>query len=155
MKERKIAWESYHLEDPEYSERDKVLKDLDEEDEEEYLMAEEVRNAPTLMETPFGLIEKNDRLNPFNQLDFWMINANFNIRAKEFIIINFHEGVEAVKPISRYRILVAFGKMFIEDKDNPYQEVKKSLENALININDYPHELYLRQRRTLVQAQNN
>lgn len=150
MRERKIVWESYHMPDKfERSAKEEFLDNLDEDDEEDSLMAEEVRNAPTLVESPFGLVEINDSMNPFNQLEFWMMSTNFNINSKCFVIANFTEGVECVKLVSRYRMLVGFAKLF------DCSEVKRELTDYLLNIDEYPHELYLKQRKILVSSGGN
>lgn len=144
MEERKIVWESMQIDNFQKSEKDDILEDLDDDDEDDQIIAEEIRNAPRLAESAFGLIELSDELNPFRALEFYMLHANFNIDAKCFIIANFSDGVEAVKSVSRYRLLVGFGKLF--DKS----VCKKELADKLINIEDYSNSLYLRQRNILM-----
>lgn len=134
-RERKIKWESYHINNYTKTERDEILANLDEEDEEEKEIAEELRNMPTIMETPIGPVLKDDTLNPLYRIEHWMLHANFDITEKELIIANFHEGVESLSTVSRYEMLVGFGKLF------DGTEVRKTLTEKLINIDDYPEEL--------------
>lgn len=146
MTERKIVWESFHIDRFKSGEKERLLKDLDEEDEDESLIAEEIRNAPTLVETPAGIFNIDDSMNPFNSMECRLAVCNFEITEKELLVTNFHEGIEAVQPVSRYKMLIGFAKLF----DIP--EVRKSLTHKLINIHEYPRELLFKHRNTLNNA---
>ena len=150
MKERIIRWESYHMPNQfDYegkSEKEQILDELDEDDEEDQLIAEEIRNAPRLVESPFGIVEVSSVHNIYLQFEFWMMHSNFDIRSREFVLTNFHEGVEVVRAEGRYRLLIGFGKLFDS------AEVRRSLEEKLKKIEEYPEQLYRKQRRLLANC---
>ncbi len=149
-KERKVVWLSYHIDNFNKSEKEEYLDTLDEEDEEEALMAEEIRNAPKLVTTPYGLIELDDSQNIFNNLDFWLIRTNFNITDKCFTIANYQDGVEACKVVSRYALLVGFPKNELGLFD--HSAIKTELGEKLLNIEAYDEELYKKQHYQLFHA---
>lgn len=148
MTERKIIWESFHIDKFKTSETEKILEQLDENDEEEALLAEEIRNAPKLIDTPQGLYQIDDSMNPFNSMECRLAICNFEITEKELIITNFFAGVEAVQPVSRYKMLVGFAQLF------DAQTVRTELTKQLINIDTYPKDLLIKQRNILNNSIN-
>lgn len=146
MTERKVTWESQHIDRLTHSERQKIIDNLHpEDDEDDAFLEEELKNAPTLMESPLGVFEKDDRFNPYLQFEFWMLHTNFDISSIEFVIANFHEGVEVVQIQSRYRMLIAFAKMFNGT------EVRQTLADKLIHADQYDRDTYLLQRSILTK----
>ncbi len=158
MTERKVIWEAQILEDPsdhsaKKAELDNIKKmKLDshryDDDEDDDLIEEEIQNAAVLMESPFGLVEVRNKFNPYLQYSFWMLHTNFDISSIEFILTNYHEGVEVVQIQSRYRMLVAFGKLFDE------AETRKALADRLINIEEYDLDEYRLHRSMLTSMQS-
>lgn len=145
MSDRKVIWESQHLDSLVPSERHKIISELDPFDEDDKLIEEELRNAPTIMESPLGVFEKDDKFSPYRQFEFWMLHTNFDISSIEFVIANFHEGVEVVQIQSRYRMLIAFAKMFNGT------EVRQTLADKLIHADQYDRDTYLLQRSILTK----
>jgi hypothetical protein len=102
---------------------DKKAKWADNEDEEfvsEYeesddygdLMDALPAKMGTLLQTPFGLFNIDDKLNPFRRLEFWEASTNFDITNKVKILIETTPGIEILNILTRYRFLVAIGRAF-------------------------------------------
>lgn len=139
--ERKISWQSYHIDDMRRDERDEILDgiDVDELDEEDQGIYEEIESMPVVMETPGGTFLRDDSMNPIRQIEHRICHTNFTITNKEATIVNFIEGVETLSIISRYQMLIGFGRMF------KGEDVRKEISDTLINIEDYPENLLKRQ----------
>src|SRR5688572_20292062 len=140
MKNRKIVWESYHISEFDKSEKEKILEDvdrdeLDYEDQETY---DKIDSMIEVMDTPMGLLVKNDSMNVLNQVEHRICHTNFTISEKEAVRINFIEGVETLSIISRYRMLIGFGRLF------DASEVRKEIELALTDMSTYSQEMFER-----------
>lgn len=65
--------------------------------------------------TPFGIFRPNSQLNPMNDRTILIANTNFNLTAKLIQAICAVDGVESVRVISRYTIVVMIGTLFDEN----------------------------------------
>ncbi len=148
--ERKILWQSYHIDHLKKDERDEILDgvDYDELDDDDQDIYEEIENMPVLMETPMGTFLRDDSLNPISQIEHRICHTNFTITKKEATIVNFIEGVETLAIISRYQMLVGFGRMFSGE------DVRKEIAAKLCNINEYSNYL-LDQQYSLLGVDKN
>lgn len=62
----------------------------------------------------------------------WLCETNFRIQKKDIpVLCNQVEGVEALEPITRYKLIVSFGSLF------DLEEVQKDFERALLNSQNY------------------
>lgn len=139
--ERKISWESYHVDDLKRDERDDILDGIDKEglNDDDQDIYDEIENMPVVMETPMGTFLRDDSHNPIRKIEHRICHTNFTITNKEATIVNFIEGVETLSIISRYQMLIGFGRMF------KGEDVRKEIADTLINIDDYPESLLNKQ----------
>lgn len=70
---------------------------------------------PTIQHTPFGLC-KIDGSDPLTQSKMWIAHTNFRLKPKDLRLMTNIDGIEAVHPISRYRLAVVIGELF-DDQD--------------------------------------
>ncbi len=140
MNEKKIVWESLHI--PRGEERRDAREqfldgfdkdDLDDEDSEVY---QEIQDMPTVIDTPVGFFLKEDINNPLSRIEHRYCLTNFTITKKIAVVTNFIEGVETLAVISRYQMIVGFGRLF------DASAVRKQIEQTLYNIDDYPEDLF-------------
>lgn len=143
MTEKKIIWESYHISESSEQKdpREEMLRGFDPEDldEEDGALFNEISEAPTVLDTPIGLVMKDNSMNPLRRIEHRICHTNFTITKKIAVITNFIEGVETLAVISRYQMIVGFGRLFNASA------VRKTIEETLINIDDYSENLYQRQ----------
>lgn len=136
MNDRKIAWTSYHVDNMELTDKQKMLKnmdpdDMDDEDREIY---EEIESMPVVMDTPIGAVFRDDSLNPFRQIEHRICHTNFTIGERELTRTNFINGVETLTIVSRYQMIIGFGRMFDAEK------VRLDIADKLVNIDTYSNE---------------
>lgn len=134
--QKRIVWEDYTYE---YLENQNIFrkeKELEGEEEKPsfkdgYSDDEELNDKLSrIVQTPFGIYQLDDDMNPFKQYKFWMAHTNFTISYETAGIIKSLPGVEGFHPLSRYRFLVAFGQLFESSA------VKTEIQNALCkNLN--------------------
>jgi hypothetical protein len=77
--------------------------------------------------TQAGIFPLNENYNPF---DFWLLHTNFIISEPTFNAIDNAEGVEALFPITKYRVKFSIGKAFNQAKI--MANVKSMLENEAL-----------------------
>jgi hypothetical protein len=82
------------------------------------------------VQTPFGLYTVDDKMNPMKQYHFFVAHTNFNIDDRTRDQVNEVKGVEALRVLSRYRMMIAFGKSF------NVATMKKRIERAVLTHND-------------------
>lgn len=120
--ERKIKWQSRHIDNLNYdgghSEEDDFASEIDEEMEMQ-------QQLPKIMATPLGFFQKDDTLNPFSTFEIWEGNTNFDIDIEVVNKIEQVHGVEALHIISPYRFLVSVGEMF------NWRDVRVGIERSL------------------------
>lgn len=145
MTNRKIVWESQHLEidtksnGMKYaSDREEYREDSIEEYGEELIMPNGMafagQAATNLSMTPFGVFRMDDDMHPFKQFKLWMGHTNFNLSKSVVRQIQSVDGVELLRIISRYRFIIGIGKAF------DTLSVKKNIEIALCgNHSISPH----------------
>ena len=116
-----IEWESYEYKYDTLQNR--IHADTDTEEDTSY---EDARDAmdmdmdtlltneanSTLVQTPIGVFNVSDSMNPFKHYKFWLGHTNFNISPEVIRIIKNIPGVEVLRPISRYRFFIGIGKLF-------------------------------------------
>lgn len=92
-----------------YEDGDVRIVDMDEMMEE---VVEKRGTQKRMLFTPWGVLQLSD----FNDLsvlfNFWIGHTNFNLSEEKIGIINSIEGVEELRPITRYRFRMAVGKAF-------------------------------------------
>lgn len=81
--------------------------------------------AGTVIETPLGIFNVDDELNPYKNFEFWLCHSNFDITKSVAETIIDTPGVEVFRPITRYRFLLGVGDLF------PFQDVRASLQEKL------------------------
>lgn len=69
-----------------------------------------------MVNSPFGMFEVKEAFNPLNHFNFWIGHTDFDIDHKFVSIVNKTIGIEGLKIMSRYRFLIAIGKMFTMTK---------------------------------------
>lgn len=114
--QKKVMWESLHVDDvEEHNDKD----NFDDDDDEKFMFP--IKKA---VETPFGIFSIDDKFNPIRQFEFRIGHTNFDITEDVALAIEETVGVESLTIFSRYRFMVGIGKMFdfrkvrldIEDK---------------------------------------
>lgn len=65
---------------------------------------------------PRGIESVLDPLSMSRQFQFWVAHANFSLTMENLQKIQKVPGVEIIRPVSRYRLMVAFGEMFSPEK---------------------------------------
>lgn len=117
--QRKIIWESRHLVIDPLTERmmepDEDTKSSYEEEHEDFY--EHKPQIKRLGMMPFGaggVVDLDDSLNPLRQFTFWLAHTNFNISKNVADSILKIPGVEIFRVLTRYRFIIAVGKVFNE-----------------------------------------
>ena len=104
---------------------DNNVSDL-EEYEDEFKKVIKIVKSGTLVNTPYGLFNIKDVLNPMKQFIFWMGHTNFNLTEEVINTIAMTSGVEKLRPMTRYRFIIAIGKAF------DFKDVRKDIEKQLL-----------------------
>lgn len=65
-----------------------------------------------LIQTPFGIARYDDRMSPIHDTEFYIGYTNFNLSKKVIDDIEKVEGVEYLKPMGRYRMIIGIGILF-------------------------------------------
>lgn len=103
---RYIRWEELKLHHNEPNE--------DEEDENrERQMINQVLNSSVV--TPFGNYKSDSQLNPMNDRVVLIANTNFDLVASIIQKISDIEGVESIRVLSRYTVILMVGALFDEE----------------------------------------
>lgn len=138
LKEKKVIWS------PHYYEWDATNNVFSQEDEKQF--EEDYENENTLdsissglnlvpiskkmMQTPFGMFDVDDALNPYKIFRFWMGNTNFDITEEVAELLENTEGVEVLKILSPYRFIIAIGDAF------SINDVRLDIQNRLCHDNN-------------------
>ncbi len=144
---RNIEWQSYHIPDDEKSDKEKLLDEIEGEDFEDEREREEtykaVESMPVFMETAVGPMIKDDSMNPLRQIEHRICHTNFTIGDKEATRTNFIEGVETMTVLSRYQMIIGFGRMF------DATAVRAEIKEKLLNMDTYSEKEYTRHKKIL------
>lgn len=73
--------------------------------------------------TPFGVYRADSQLNPLNDRIILIANTNFNLTAKLIQSICDVEGVESIRVISRYNMVLMVGSLF--DESSVVQKINR------------------------------
>lgn len=65
-----------------------------------------------IVSTPFGMFEVDEAFNPLNHFEFWIGHTDFDLTRSFLNTVDKIPGVEGLKVFSRYRFLLAVGKLF-------------------------------------------
>jgi hypothetical protein len=138
MTSKKIAWEKHYYEFNNLSNgldnsNENEVDELPEFDsgfgefgnEQMYMKMFAPEEPKPVMNTPFGTLEVHNDMNPYKQYQFWMAHTNFTIDDDIRNTIKETEGVEVLRIISRYRFLIAIGRLF------DLVEVRRDIENQV------------------------
>jgi hypothetical protein len=104
-----ISWEKYEFEfggHEGHEEESEVFNEIDEMDDLSDM------DIPVVMNTPFGLFRVDDSMNPFKRFEFRMGHTNFDITPSIMNQIQEVPGVEVLLVSTRYRFIIATGKLF-------------------------------------------
>lgn len=144
--DRNITWQSYHISE-EKSDKEKLLEEIEGEDFEDEREKEEtyraVENMPVFMETAVGPMIKDDSMNPLRQIEHRICHTNFTIGEREATRVNFIDGVETLTILSRYQMIIGFGRMF------DATAVRADIKEKLLNMDDYSQKTYARHKKIL------
>ena len=132
-KKKVISWESKHYEfniatkslQQVDEEKAEFLKEADEDDIAQMVENGEMIPVQQVMQTPFGLWQVDDAMNPFRQFKFWMGHTNFSIGQNAELILRSMPGVEVLKILTRYRFIIGVGELF------DIRNVRTQIEEAL------------------------
>ncbi len=109
-----IRWEELKFND---DFEDEELEEVEGKDESEY----NNRNINSIHEminshvvTPFGVYRADSQFNPMNDHVILIANTNFNLTAKLIQNICEVDGVESIRVISRYTMIIMVGSLFDE-----------------------------------------
>jgi hypothetical protein len=91
-----------------------------------------LKGANKLINTPMGIFQLDDALNPYRQYKMWMAHTNFDITPNVLDTLKQIPGVEVVYLMTRYRFLVAIAENF--DKSN----VRYSIQTTLCGDENTP-----------------
>lgn len=138
---RKIEWESWNaLELDSYKKEENIPNDLalmnyDERDDTPFIdkeadvnksVFENILTVPSqIIYTPFGPVPFDSQFTPTKRWDCWIGHTNFDITKSIVALVSNIEGVDILKPLSRYSFCIGIGKLFIS------REVKQKIQNAI------------------------
>jgi hypothetical protein len=112
----KIIWEPINLDfiDDKDDSQDEDEDYFDEDNDElsEIHEALKLKITKKVYHTPFGIMDISNKLNPYKTYHMWIMNTNFNLSSTRIQILSEIEGIEVLKPLSRYRAIIAVGKCF-------------------------------------------
>lgn len=135
---RKVKWETHHYE---FNDEMNGLEQSEDEDIGSFEDGE-VHLDPTqaqimsmfepdppkaLMNTPVGVYEIDNSMNPYRHYKFYICHTNFTIDEETRQTIKNFDGIEILKIISRYRFLIGIGQLFDS------VQVRFDLGNVLCN----------------------
>ena len=129
-----ILWEKIDLKNEINSGIVEKVKEFDGESEGE---------LPKITSTPFGMFQLVDFFNPMQQYEWHLCHTNFSLGSSFCEIIKEIPGVEKVLIISKYRFIVAFGKVFDEKHIkrtfyHTFNAISKSAHEKLLDIISMP-----------------
>ena len=111
-----ISWEKYEFEFSKPEPEEDVYEDEGEIDE---------AGLPVIMNTPFGVYRVDDSMNPYRRFEFRMGHTNFDITPSVMEQIQEVPGVEVLHVSTRYRFIIATGKLF------DFSEVRLAIEREI------------------------
>src|SRR5690606_23522976 len=107
MKQKKISWTHYQLENEDDIHDDEPYQDT--------IPLPVLELHPPIANTIIGPIDPNsDFMEIFDNI--WIMDTNFRLTKENILQISDIEGVELVKPVSQYKCIIGFGKLF-ESRD--------------------------------------
>jgi hypothetical protein len=78
--------------------------------------------------TPFGIVPIVDVEQAKKDMKIWVVNTNFDINTEIVNKINIIEGIEALKPLTRYKLAIGIGRLFDDTL------VKSKISSEVYNI---------------------
>lgn len=126
----KIIWEPINLDfidDKDETEETEGENYFDSEDRDELSEIHEalkLRITKKVYHTPFGIMDISNKLNPYKTYSMWIMNTNFNLSSTRIQALIEIPGIEILKPLSRYRAIIAVGKCFT------FTEVRKKIHEV-------------------------
>ncbi len=136
--DRTIAWESIvidFLKDDDDEDEDHDFEDEEDEEEEGYqdshsalqeMMMRRIKiPVRQLFNTPLGILDINQKLNPYRNYEMWIMHTNFNITKPVVAALNEAYGVEILHVLGRYRCLIGIGRLF------NFRDVRINIERLL------------------------
>lgn len=78
-----------------------------------------------LLHTPFGHVPVGSKFKPSDRWDCWVGHTNFGITKNTLEKIRKVDGVDVIKPLSRYSFCIGVGKLFKSI------EVKEKIKNEI------------------------
>lgn len=131
----KISWTSFEL-----IKDHEVFKE-DPEEGEEAGFGKFYIEQPKVYNTLIGSIDVDNPYNILSNFNLWIMDTKFKITYEIIGIINQIDGVEIIKPITQYKLVIGFGALF------DTATVKVAIENKLTGkhknfllINEIPDE---------------
>jgi len=124
--QRKIVWESQHLEIDVLTGKLHHEEEVDDNETNTYI--EEYENEDKMqnvMSTPFGFWKVDDTMNPYKQFKMWMGHTNFSITEEVVNTIKQIPGVEVLKILTRYRFIVGVAELF------EFSDIRRNVEEYL------------------------
>jgi hypothetical protein len=151
MVDKKIIWESQHLEinphdgsmfDPSETKINHMFEEVDDYDEA-------VVVPKHLTATPWGVWNIDDAMHPMKQFKLWMGHTNFDLTEDIILAISEIPGVEILKPITRYRFIIGVGAAF------NVRTTQLAIELVICEKNSYENEtdrIYNKEINTTVKT---
>jgi len=139
QEKRKLIWSPHYYNFDEKKRAFSLNKDDKEEDstyQDDFNDDEE--DIGQLIQTPFGLFNVDDEMNPYKQFRFWMGMTNFNISNSVANTIKTIAGVEVFHILTRYRFIIAIAPTFnsLSVKENIQNMLCKTAEVPSVNENN-------------------
>ena len=136
MLDKKIAWERW---DEDVIQQEIVEEFYDDEESDEEVLEDALNfleKIPSLVTTPMGMFQLQDKMSIVNQFDCWICYTNFDITNSVKDTLEKVEGVELLNIMTRYRFFLGVGKMF------NFSEVRRAIESLLCEseIDEYSKE---------------
>lgn len=126
----RVVWEKFNFE---YDNLNKQWNETDDEDDTistnnegvsdlEAFFNDIEHNVRTGVATPFGVFDIVDPFAPFTRFELWVGHTDFNVDKNFISALKEIQGIEIIKPISRYSFLIGCGKLF------DFKDVRISVE---------------------------
>jgi len=123
----KVVWEKvqykFDTSKSKWMEEDDEVESFEEEYEEDPLAGHLGIPIGNIISTPFGMFEVDEAFNPLNHFEFWIGHTDFDLTQNFVNVVEKIPGVEGLKVFSRYRFLLAIGKLFEFTKVRPVIEL--------------------------------
>lgn len=125
---KKIGWEKWFcpITDANELRIDEPSEEYDDDEfEGEDLAIFEQGFVLPVVKTPLGIYHREDPMLPSKMFDCWIGHSNFALSKDTLQKIGESDGVEVLRPMTRYRFFVGIGKLF------NFREVRHNIEKSL------------------------